>query len=174
MTRLELLNKSDELTTAWMDKQAKLDNYVQRWLNGEVQMGVEGMQQLVDNASQQIEQLKSQAAQFQKEYMKVAEEEAMRKNAVISVRNNFGVSPDEIIITGGVLSSNANESHLEGRNKTPEELEIEKMQLLASVREKVTKKEISLAEASNLVQKINIAYNSTLYEQENTQGEMKR
>lgn len=158
MTRVELLNKSDELTVAWMDKQAKLDNYVQRWLNGEVQMSSEGMQQLVDSALQQIEQLKAQATQFQNEYMKIAEEEAMRRNAVISVKNNFGVSPEEIIISGGVLSFNAIESHLEGRSKTPEELENEKTQLLASIREKVTKKEISLAEASKLRNDVDLAY----------------
>lgn len=174
MTREELLNKSDELTLAWMDKQSKLDNYVQRWLDGEVQMSVEGVQQLVDGATQQIEQLRTQATQFQSEYMRITQEESMRRNAVISVRHNFGVSPDEIIITGGTLSSNANESHLTGRNKTPEELEDERTQLLANVREKAMKKEISLAEASKLVQNINIVYGNLSYDQKNTQGGMKR
>ena len=174
MTREELLNKSDELTLAWMDKQAKLDNFVQRWLNDEVQMSAKGVEQLIDSATQQIEQLKTQATQFQSEYMRITQEEAMRRHAVISVRYNFGVSPDEMIITGGVLSSNANESHLTGRNKTPEELEDERTQLLASVREKAMKKEISLAEASKLAQNINISYGSSSYEQENTQGGMKK
>lgn len=54
MSTLELLNKYAELTSAWMDKQAKLDNYVQRWLNGEVQMSSEGVQQLVDSATEQM------------------------------------------------------------------------------------------------------------------------
>ncbi len=174
MTREELLNKSDELTLAWMDKQAKLDNYVQRWLDGEVQMSSEGVQQLIDSATQQIEQLKAQATQFQSEYMRITQEETMRKNAVISVRHNFGVSPDEIIITDGVLSSNANESHLDGRSKSPEELEDERTQLLARVREKTMKKEISLSEASRLANDINIAYGKSSYNQENTQGGMKR
>ena len=44
------------------------------------------------------------------------------KISVTSVRNRFGVSPDEVIITGGVLSPNANESHLTGRQKSAEEL----------------------------------------------------
>ena len=174
MTREELLNKSDKLTLAWMDKQAKLDNYVQRWLDGEVQMSAEGVQQLVDSATQQIEELRTQATQIQSEYMRITQEEAMRRNAVISVRHNFGVSPDQMILTGGVLSSNANESRLTGRNKTLEELEAERTQLLASVREKAMKKEISLAEASKLAQNINIAYGSSSYEHENTQGGMKR
>ncbi len=106
--------------------------------------------------------------------MRITQEEAAKRNAVISVRSNFGISPDEIIITGGVLSSNANESHLEGRYKTPEELEDERTQLLAGVREKVTTKEISLSEASNLAQKINIAYGKTAYEHENSQGGKKK
>ena len=172
MTREELLNKSDEFTIAWMDKQAKLDNYVQSWLNGEVQMSVDGVQQLVDSTTEQIEQLKTQASKFHVEYMRMTQEEAMRRNAVITVRHNFCVSPDEVIITGGILSPSANESHLTGRNKTLEELEDERTQLLASVREKTMKKEISLADASKLAHNINMAY-STSYEQNNTQGAMK-
>lgn len=175
MSNMDLLNKYAELTEAWMDKQAKLDNYVQRWLNGEVQMSSEGVQQLVDSATEQIEQLKAQAEQCDKEYLRITQEEAMKKNAVISVRHNFGTSPNELVITGGVLSTNANESHLTGRQKTAEELEFERTQLLANIREKVMKKEISLAEASKLSQDINVAYGvNTEVVQENTQGGMKR
>lgn len=175
MSTLELLNKYAELTSAWMDKQAKLDNYVQRWLNGEVQMSSEGVQQLVDSATEQIEQMKAQATQCNNEYLRITQEEAMRRNAVISVRHNFGTSPDELVINGGVLSSNANESHLTGRQKTAEELEFERTQLLASIREKAMKKEISLAEASKLSQDVNVAYGvNTEVVQENTQGGMRR
>ena len=175
MSHMDLLNKYAELTETWMDKQAKLDNYVQRWLNGEVQMSSEGVQQLVDSATEQIEQLKAQAEQCDKEYLRITQEEAMKRNAVISVRHNFGTSPDELVITGGVLSTNASESHLTGRQKTAEELEFERTQLLANIRERVMRKEISLAEASKLSQDVNVAYgvNSEVV-QENTQGGMKR
>ncbi len=66
-------------------------------------------------------------------------------------------------------------SHSTGRQKTAEELEFERTQLLASIREKAMKKEISLAEASKLSQDVNVAYGvNTEVVQENTQGGMKR
>ena len=175
MSTLDLLNKYAELTEAWMDKQAKLDNYVQQWLNGETQMSSEGVQQLVDKANEQIEQLKVSASQAQAEYLRITQEEAMRKNAIGSVRHNFSTSTDEIIITGGVLSSNANESHLNGREKTSEELEQERQQLLSNIKTKVMSKEITLAEASKLAQDVNMAYgvNAEVF-QENKQGDMRR
>lgn len=105
----------------------------------------------------------------------IESEEVMRQNTERSVRHNFGTSPDELVINGGVLSTNASESHLTGRQKTTEELEFERTQLLANIREKVMKKEISLAEASKLVQEINIAYGfDEEIVQENTQGGKKR
>ena len=175
MEKMELLNKYAELTDAWMDKQAKLDSYVEKWLNGEVQMSSEGVQQLVDSANEQIEQLKEAANQAQSEYLRITNEEAMRKNAVTSVKNRFGVSPDEIIITGGVLSSNANESHLTGRQKTSEELAYEREQILRDIKAKVMRKEISLAEASRLAQDVNVAYGANLETpMENTQSGMHR
>ncbi|MBE6153858.1 MAG: hypothetical protein E7166_06520 [Firmicutes bacterium] len=175
MSSLDLLNKYAELTEAWMDKQAKLDNYVQQWLDGTTQMSAEGVQQLVDSSTQQIEQLKASASQAQAEYLRITQEETMRKNAVRSVKHNLGASPDELVINGGVLSSNAKDSYLTGRQKTPEELEFERNQLLANIKSKVMSKEITLAEASKLAQDVNIAYGvNTQIEQENTQGGMRR
>ena len=76
-----------------------------------------------------------------------------------------------MVINGGVLSENASESHLTGSQKTAEELEFERTQLLARLKEKVMKKEISLAEASKLIHEINIAYGvDDEIVQENTQG----
>lgn len=175
MSTLDLLNKYAELTEAWMDKQAKLDKYVQQWLDGETQMSEAGVQQLIDSANQQIEQLKEAANQAQAEYLRITQEEIMRKNAVSSVRYNLGASPDELVINGGILSTSAKDSYLTGRQKTTEELELERNQLLASIKSKVMSKEITLAEASKLAQDVNIAYgvNYTV-EHENAQGGMRR
>ena len=63
-----------------------------------------------------------------------------------------------MVITGGVLSSNASESHLIGRDKTAEELEIDKQVALTTLRERIAKKEISLAEASQLKNDIESYY----------------
>ena len=86
------------------------------------------------------------------EYTRLSKEEMLQKEGLISakrsVKSQFGVSPDEMVITGGVLSSNASDSHLTGRNKTPEELETDRQYALAEIRTRVANKEISLAEAS--------------------------
>ena len=101
----------------------------------------------------------------------IENEEAVRQSAERSVRYNFGTSPEELVINGGVLSENASESHLTGSQKTAEELEFERTQLVARLKEKVMKKEISLAEASKLIHEINIAYGvDDEIVQENTQG----
>ncbi len=68
------------------------------------------------------------------------------------------LNPDRLIITGGVLSSNASESHLNARPKTPEELEMERQSALAIIRERVAKKQITLSEAPKLKNDVDITY----------------
>ena len=162
MTKEELFKKWDELTTAYTDKEAKLEAYVQRWLDGNSYLSNENIQQLVDTVTQQIEELKAAAKQALDEYTRLIKEEMRQKEGLVSaqrsVKSQFGVSPDEMVITGGVLSSNASESHLTGRNKTPEELETDRQYALAEIRTRVANKEISLAEASKLKNDVNLAY----------------
>ena len=66
------------------------------------------------------------------------------------LRYQLSVDTGKMVITGGILSSNANESYLTGRDKTAEELEIDRQVALAALREKVVRKEVSLMEASQL------------------------
>lgn len=168
MTKEELLNKWNELTLAYTDKEVKLEAYVQKWLDGDSALSAESIQQLIDTATQQIEEAKAAAKQAIEEYTRMSKEEMLRNEGLVSakriVKSQFGVSPDEIVITGGTLSANASESHLTGRNKTPEELEADRQYALAEIRTRVANKEITLAEASKLKSDVNIAYG---YEQQN-------
>ena len=175
MSTWDLLNKSDALTSEWIEKESILEDYIDRWLKGEVQKTDVEIQDLYDRATEQIDQLKAEARKAQEEYIKAVKEEAMRKSALISVKHNFGVSPDEFVITGGVLSSNAEESHLIGRQKSHAELALEREQLLGEIRSRVMRKEMSLADASKLANDVNIAYGINMEQiQENTEGVMKR
>ena len=162
MTKEELLKKWDELTTAYTDKEAKLETYVQRWLDGDSALSNESIQQLVDTVTQQIEELKAAAKHAIDEYTRLSKEEMLQKEGLVSVKRSvksqFGISPDEMIITSGSLSSNASESHLNGRNKTTEELEVDRQYALAEIRTRVANKEISLAEASKLKHDVDLAY----------------
>ena len=120
---------------------------------------------MVDTVNAQIEELKAQANSVNNEYMKICMEESLEeqglKSAKMSVRFNLGFSPDEPIITGGVISSNAAESHLIGRQKTQEELAFEREDALAEIRTRVANKQITLAQASKLKNDVDIAYGYT-------------
>ena len=70
----------------------------------------------------------------------------------------LGVDTSSIVITEGVLSSNENESHLIGREKNAEEVELDKQIALSTLREKVVKNEITLAQASQLKNDIENSY----------------
>ena len=168
--KTEALSKSLTLHSQASDKEAKMENFIQNWLNDESELNNESMQQLLDSVNEQVAELKRQAEESWKEYKKLDSEISLKQNAVYSVRTNLGMSPDEIVITGGVLSSNASESHLIGRSKTPEELEIDRLNALAMIREKVAKKEITLAHASKLKNDVNIAYGYAPQQQENQNG----
>lgn len=174
MTKEELLKKWDELTKSYIDKEAKLEAYVQRWLDGDSALSNESVQQLVDTVTQQIEELKAAAKQAIDEYTRISKEEMLQKEGLVSakrtVKSQFGVSPDDMIITSGTLSSNASESHLTGRNKKPEELEADRQSALAEIRSRVANKQISLAEASKLKNDVNIAYGYTGQAQEMSSG----
>ena len=175
MNTMDLLNKYAELTETWMEKEAKVDAYIENWLDEKIDASLEQMEQFVNNERQQIEQLKKLSEQVQAEYLRIKQEEAMRKHANNVVRKEFGTTPDEIIITGGVLSSNPRESHLIGRSKTQEELLQEKEQFLNTIKSRAISKEITLAEASKLSHEVKIAYDMQIGELlENTQSGMNR
>ena len=163
MTKEELFKKVYDLSNALADKEVEAQLFVNSWLNDELYaITDENANQQIDLYDKQIEELKNLRDMANTAYVKFCEEEELRKQGLIfakkNVQNQFGVNPDEIIITGGVLSSNANESHLTGRSKTPEELEAERQSALAEIRSRVINKEITLAEASKLKNDINLAY----------------
>ena len=142
----------------YSDEKAKLDSLIQQWLNNELDISADEIQKTIDAKNNEIDELKSLADTYLSEYKKITEEKAKRKHAIYTVRNTFGVSPEALIITGGTLSDNKDESHLEGRVKTTEELELEKKNILNELKTKIMAKELTLAEASNIKNKIEIAY----------------
>lgn len=168
MEKNELLNKWNELTNTWTDKEAKLESFIQKWLDDDSILSNESVQHVVDTTTEQIEQLKTMANEAINSYTKICHDDALReerlKVAKSNVRKEFQTSPDELIINGGILSSNASETHLIGRQKTEEELEQERQSLIAEIRSRVANKQLTLAEASKLKDNVNCSYN---YSQQN-------
>lgn len=173
MKRTELLNKIDKLIMNSTIKQVMLDNYIDKWLNGEIDMSVDVVQKLIDKVSEQIDKSKKEITKLQNEYMKMIKEEAFKKSTSINIIHNFRITPYEPVIADDILSSNANVSYLVEINKISNELEYEKNQLLGIIRERVLKKQMSLKEASNSYKIINLAY-SKINSNENTNNKLKK
>ncbi len=131
---------------------------VESWKNRETTLSIAFIQQVVDKGYERLEGLKKVENKLYDEYLVQEKKEQAKRIADISVQHNLGVRPSNIEITNGVISSNANESHLKVQQKTPEQLEMEKIQLLNDIKAKVMNKKISLADASKLANDINIAY----------------
>ena len=109
--------------------------------------------------------MRSEAENYKIEFDRLSKEEKLKQEQLQSsnafkmrLRDMIGVDTSSIVITGGFLSSNANESHLIGREKTAEEIELDKQIALSTLREKVAKKEITLAQASQLKNDIENSY----------------
>lgn len=158
----ELLLRFDYLTTNWKSKEAKLEAFIQKWLAGETVLSNEQVQKVVDKTTDQIEQLKILASEAMEEYNKQCKEEQLKEEGLSSAKrtviSTFGTDPDEMIITGGVLASNAKESHLIGHFKTDEEKKEERQSAFAEIRNRVATKKITLEQASALKNAVNVAY----------------
>ena len=79
-----------------------------------------------------------------------------------NVMRVLGIDPDALVITGGVLSPNASESHELGHLKTKEELEVELEWALNEIKRKRMANELSLSEASKLKNDVELVYNSKI------------
>ena len=165
MNKYEYWNKCCELLEQANEKEAKLEAYVQKWLSGESILSSDTMEQTITTVNDQISQIRSEAKKFELEFNRLSKEEKLQQEQLESskkverrLKNQLGVDTDKMVITGGILSSDANESYLTGRDKTPEELETDRQIALTTLREKVAKREVSLAEASQLKNDIESYY----------------
>lgn len=136
----------------------KIESFIKNWEEGNSSLSSSTIQQIIDKAYERLQELKNLEEKLNTEYWAQIQKEEDKKMADISVHHNLGEKPTNIEIVDGVLSSNANESHLIGKQKTPEQLEDERTKLLSDIKSKVMNHEISLAEASKLTNDVNTAY----------------
>ena len=67
----EALSLSMTLHSQACDKEAKMESFVQKWLNDESEINNESMQQLLDSVTEQVAELKRQAEAAWKEYQEL-------------------------------------------------------------------------------------------------------
>lgn len=152
--------------------ESKIESFVEKWKNGEITFSNQSVQQAMEKGYERLEGLKRIEEQLHNEYIQQEQREEAKRNADISVKHNLGIRPDNMEIVGGVLSSNASESHLIAEEKSSGQLEQERQRLLVTVKLKVQSGEISLVEASKLVSDINTSYD--FYSSEEKGRGMKR
>lgn len=172
MNSNKLYQKYLEAQKERFDLENKIENYVKEWKNGKTVLSNDLIQQAMEKGYERLEGFKKIEEQLYNEYKQQEQREEKKKSADISVQHNLGVRPTDMNIIGGVLSSNASESHLIAETKSPEQLEQERQQLLANVKIKVQSGEISLAEASKLVNAVDSSYD--FYSNEEKSNGMKR
>lgn len=148
---LKALNERAEL-------ESKIEDLVEKWKNGETSLSNELIQQTMEKGYERLEALKKQFESLEASLKLYDQKENDKKMADISVQHHLEERPTNMNIVGGVLSSNANESHLVAEQKSPEQLEQEKNQMLSNIKLKVQSGEISLAEASKLTHDVNTAF----------------
>lgn len=168
MEKNEYIYKYCELIEQANEKEAKLESYVQEWLSNESVLSSNTMEQTIISINDQIAQMRMEAEKYKKEFERLSKEEQLKQEQLESskaikmrLKQQLGIDTSQIVITDGILSANANESHLVGREKTKEELEIDKQIAISTLREKVVKKEITLAQASKLKNDINSYYGTS-------------
>lgn len=165
MDKYEYYNKYCDLLKQAEEKEAKLEVLIQKWLAGEGDVNSNIMNRLITSVDEQITKIRDEAQNCKLEYERIFKEEQLleqketyAKESEMRLRYQLGLEISKMVIEGGILSSNSSESQLLGRDKTPEELEMDKEIAMNVLREKVSKKEIDLAQASQLQSDIEAYY----------------
>lgn len=166
MEKEEYLVKYISIQDLISSKQVKLEEYIENWLNGKINVSSDSVQENIDKVNEQIDLLKKTAKDYFEKYLEISkvemEKEAGLKSAKIGVLSNLGFIPTSLKITGGVASNDAKGTHLLAEDKSVEELVLEKENALLEIRDKVANKELTLAQASNLKNQLNLLYDNLL------------
>lgn len=158
MNRNEIYKEYLKALNERVELESKIEDFVEKWKNGETSLSNELIQQTMEKGYERLETLKKQVESLEASLNLYDQKENDKKMANISVQHHLGERPTNMNIVGGVLSSNANESHLVAEQKSLEQLEQEKNQMLSNIKLKVQSGEISLAEASKLTHDVNTAF----------------
>jgi len=136
----------------------KIDDCIEKWKNGETVLSTKSIEQAIEKGYERLEALKKIEESIHQDFVQMSALEEQKQAADIGIRSTLGQAPTNMNIVGGVLSSNASESHLIAEKKTDEQMSLEKQQMLDQLKEKVKNGEITLAQASELLAKINLSF----------------
>ena len=154
----ELYKKYVEATNERYALENKINEYIEKWKNGETLLSTEQVEKIIEKGYERLEDLKKMEESIHQDFVQMSSLEDQKKSADIGIRATLGQSPTNMNIVGGVLSSDASQSHLIAEKKTNEQMDLERQQMLNDLKEKVKSGELSLAQASELSAKINSSF----------------
>lgn len=154
----ELYKKYIEAINERATLENKINVCIEKWKNGELTLSTEQVEKIIEQEYERLANLKKIEESIHYDFVQMSSLEDQKRLADIGIRSTFGVTPSNMNIVGGVLSSNASESHLIAEKKTDEQMNLEKQQLLHQLKEKVRNGELTLAQASELATKINLSF----------------
>lgn len=154
----ELYRKYVEATNERHALENKINDYIEKWKNGEIVLSTEKVEQIIEKGYERLEDLKKIEESIHQDFVQMSKLEEQKQSADIGIRNTFGQSPTNMNIVGGVLSSDASESHLIAEKKTDDQMLAERQQMLDELKGKVKNGEITLSQASELSAKIGTSF----------------
>lgn len=158
MTSKELYDKYNKAFNERIELENSINDYIEKWKNGELVLSTELVEKALEEAEQRLEELKKTEEELHNEFMRLTVLEEQKAKADVSIGYKLGEKPTEMNITGGVLAPNASDSHLTAEYKTPEQLNSDKEHYETVLREKVRNGEISLEQASKVLNDIDKSY----------------
>ncbi|HPZ24220.1 MAG TPA: hypothetical protein PLB45_02915 [Bacilli bacterium] len=136
----------------------KINEYVEKWKNGETVLSNESIQGVMEKANDRLANLRSVENQLHDEFIKQDRLDSDKEMADIVIRQYLGVTPTDINITGGVLASKGDETHLDATKKSIDQLEQERQYLLTDIDYRVQSGKMLSTIALKLVDAVNTSY----------------
>lgn len=159
MNSTQLYQKYLEVQKTKTELENNIETLTKKWQNKETTLTTEQIEAVIQKGYEKLENLKRIEQNLHEEFISLSESEEKKRHADIHLQQTFGKSPSDISINDGVLSSNSKESYLKGEIKTENDMELERDEMLADVKRRVQNQEITLQEASKLVNDIKTSYN---------------
>jgi len=134
------------------EREAKLEEFIQDWIDNKIPLRDEQIQQTIDDVNSTLDFMKKQADALIKDYYIASKAEVLRKKGLTlskSDETSFDINIDALEIFDKILSSNIEEeSNLKVKEKTLEEITAERDDAYAKLRSDIASKAVTLEEAS--------------------------
>lgn len=170
MSDLEVLyNRKRIIEESIADKEEQVNLYVFSGVQGEgVDSKIKEIYEQIDNLNAVLKEVNKKIYDIEKSKADEQEKElVVIDDARRNVQKRLGIDPDAMVITDGVVSSNAIDSHLIGHLKTKEELEAELEWGKNKIKEMCLEGKISRPDASKLQADLVSVYSRAIEKESN-------